>query len=344
MNHVDPIAPQISLIVPVYNCELYLAHQLDALLGNAAMNMEVIAVDDGSADGGMAILQAYAAKDARLRIIRQTHLGQGAARNAGLQAARGTWIAFADADDVLPVAGLAAWYEQAVSQDLDVLIGNAYRFTDTPPPAPRPAVLTRQPVARTMAGTDWIVHCVGVGEWPHYVCLQLIRRDLICRHRLAFEPTIFHEDILWTTELALVAKRIGFAPEPVYGYRRNPDSTTLSTSPQIRQRRGISYVHIIGRLLVLSSRRELGRRTRIALVRHVVHELLCFVSLLRNDVGDPQMRAHLARAMLDLRAWPRLVRHARGITQLRRLLKAYWRLRRMVRAESLAVADVSTSR
>ncbi|PTN41698.1 glycosyltransferase, partial [Achromobacter xylosoxidans] len=49
MNHVDPIAPQISLIVPVYNCERYLAHQLDALLGDAAMDVEVIAVDDGSA-------------------------------------------------------------------------------------------------------------------------------------------------------------------------------------------------------------------------------------------------------------------------------------------------------
>ncbi|MCR2392786.1 glycosyltransferase, partial [Salmonella enterica] len=76
----------------------------------------------------MAIMQAYAARDARLRIIKQAHLGQGAARNAGLRAARGTWIAFADADDVLPVADLAAWHEQVISQDLDVLIGNAYRF------------------------------------------------------------------------------------------------------------------------------------------------------------------------------------------------------------------------
>ncbi|CUJ65004.1 glycosyltransferase [Achromobacter sp. 2789STDY5608621] len=344
MNHVDPIAPQISLIIPVYNCERFLPYQLDALLGDAAMSMEVIAVDDGSSDGGMAIMQAYAARDARLRIIKQAHLGQGAARNAGLRVARGTWIAFADADDVLPVADLAAWHEQVISQDLDVLIGNAYRFTDTPPPAPRPPVLTRQPVARTMTGQDWIAHCVGVGEWPHYVCLQLVRRELITRHRLAFDPTIFHEDILWTADLALVAKRIGFAPEPVYGYRRNPDSTTLSASPQVRQWRGISYVHIIGTLLAVSSRQELGRRTRISIARHVLHELLCFVNLLRKDVDNPQMRAHLARAMLDLRAWPRLVRHARGVADLRRLLKAYWRLRRMARAESSVAADAAASR
>lgn len=132
MNHVDPRAPQISVIVPVYNCERYLSEQLDALLGDAAMNLEVIAVDDGSRDRGMAILRARGARDARLRILQQAHRGLGAARNTGLHAARGAWIAFADADDLLPASGLARWHAQAVAQDLDVLIGNAYRFTQTP--------------------------------------------------------------------------------------------------------------------------------------------------------------------------------------------------------------------
>ncbi|MBB1191813.1 glycosyltransferase, partial [Klebsiella pneumoniae] len=121
MKPVEPIAPQVSLIIPVYNCERYLSEQLDALLDDAPMNMEVIAVDDGSSDGGMAIMQARASGDARLRIIKQAHLGLGAARNTGLQAACGTWVAFADADDLLPAAALAKWHEQAVSQDLDVL-------------------------------------------------------------------------------------------------------------------------------------------------------------------------------------------------------------------------------
>lgn len=98
---------------------------------------------------------------------------------------------------------------------------------------------------------------------------------------------------------------MGFAPEPAYGYRRNPDSVTRSPSPQVRQWRGISYVHIIGTLLAVSSRRELSRRTRISIARHVLHELLCFVNLLRKDVENPQVRARLARAILDLRAWPR---------------------------------------
>lgn len=343
MNHVDPRAPQISVIIPVYNCERYLPEQLDALLGDAAMNLEVIAVDDGSCDRGLAILRAHGARDARLRIIEQPHRGLGAARNTGLQAARGAWIAFADADDLLPAAGLAGWHKQAVAQDLDVLIGNAYRFTHTPA-VPRAAILTRQPASRILPGQDWIAHCVDVREWPHFVCLQLIRRELIARHGLAFDPSMFHEDILWTTALALVAQRVGFAREPVYGYRRNPDSITLSSSPDVRLKRGTSYVRIIEALLAHSRRRELGRRVRGAIVRHVLHELLCFVTLLRKDIDDPRSRARLARAALDLRAWPSLVRHARGLTNLRRVFKAHWRLRRMARADRPVATDVPAGR
>lgn len=343
MNHVDPRTPQISVIVPVYNCERYLSEQLDALLGDAAMNLEVIAVDDGSRDRGMAILRARGARDARLRILQQVHRGLGAARNTGLHAARGAWIAFADADDLLPASGLARWHAQAVAQDLDVLIGNAYRFTQTPA-APGAAILARQPADRILAGRDWIAHCVEAGEWPHYVCLQMIRRELITRHRLVFDPSLFHEDILWTTALALVARRIGFAREPVYGYRRNPDSITLSPSPEVRLRRGASYVRIIEALLALSRRQEFGRRVGCAITRHVLHELQCFVDLLRKDIDDPFARARLARAMLELRAWPRLARHARGVTGLRRVLKAHWRLWRMARADRAVAADVRAGR
>ena len=59
MNHVDPIAPQISLIIPVYNCERFLPDQLDALLGDAAMSMEVIAVDDGSSGHASGFLHRH---------------------------------------------------------------------------------------------------------------------------------------------------------------------------------------------------------------------------------------------------------------------------------------------
>jgi len=95
--------PVISVIIPVYNVEKYLARCLDSVLGQKFFNIEVLCIDDGSTDGSLSILRDYAAEDSRLCILEQENRGVSAARNAGLEAARGTWIAFVDSDDeVLP--------------------------------------------------------------------------------------------------------------------------------------------------------------------------------------------------------------------------------------------------
>src|SRR5690606_6907669 len=117
-----------------------------------------------------------------------------------LQAARGAWIAFADGDDMMSGNSLKTWLDQAIAQDLDVLIGNGFRFHDDPAAQPRVPLLSRPPHQDVLSGQDWIVHCLRTGQWPHYVWLQLINRALIERHRLSFHPTILHEDVVWTTD------------------------------------------------------------------------------------------------------------------------------------------------
>ena len=92
---------KISLIIPVYNVEDYLPKCLDSVLCNDYPNLEIICIDDGSTDHSAAILQHYAEKDPRFRIIQQESKGVSAARNVGLSAATGELIAFLDADDWL---------------------------------------------------------------------------------------------------------------------------------------------------------------------------------------------------------------------------------------------------
>lgn len=89
----------ISVIVPVYNTEKYLKRCLDSLLGQTYDDFEIIAVDDGSLDGSLTVLEEYAEKDQRIKVISQENAGASAARNAGLDAARGDCITFADSDD-----------------------------------------------------------------------------------------------------------------------------------------------------------------------------------------------------------------------------------------------------
>lgn len=94
--------PVVSVIVPVCNAETYLRQCLDSVLGQTLRDIEVICVNDGSTDGSAAILAEYAANDPRLTVLAQANAGSGAARNRGIDASRGRYVAFMDADDVYP--------------------------------------------------------------------------------------------------------------------------------------------------------------------------------------------------------------------------------------------------
>lgn len=90
---------KISVIIPIYNAREELAACLSGVLSQSLRELEVICVDDGSSDGSADVIAAFAAKDARVRYIRQKNLGSGPARNAGLLEAKGEYVAFLDADD-----------------------------------------------------------------------------------------------------------------------------------------------------------------------------------------------------------------------------------------------------
>src|SRR3954470_1810603 len=87
----------VSVIIPTYNYARYLPQAIDSALGQTHAPLEVIVVDDGSTDDTPRVLEAYAS---RIRVIRQANQGAGAARNAGIAAARGEYVAFLDSDDL----------------------------------------------------------------------------------------------------------------------------------------------------------------------------------------------------------------------------------------------------
>lgn len=91
----------ISVIMPVYNVEIYLAQSIESVLNQDHQQLELILIDDGSTDGSGAICDAYAAKDNRVRVIHQKNGGAASAKNAGLRIASGTYLCFVDSDDFL---------------------------------------------------------------------------------------------------------------------------------------------------------------------------------------------------------------------------------------------------
>ena len=115
----------ISVILPIYNMEEYLKYSLDSVLEQTLNNIEIICINDGSTDNSLSILQEYAKKDKRIKIINQNNSGSGIARNNGLNIATGEYIAFLDPDDYLDNNYiLEHLYKNAKENNCDLAGGN----------------------------------------------------------------------------------------------------------------------------------------------------------------------------------------------------------------------------
>ena len=123
--------PQISVIVPVYNAELYLHRCIDSILSQTFPDFELILVDDGSPDQSGQICDEYAAQDPRVLVIHQKNAGVAAARNAGIEQAfssKSNWITFVDSDDTIAPDFLKAAIDAAEKKNLDIFLGGISRI------------------------------------------------------------------------------------------------------------------------------------------------------------------------------------------------------------------------
>ena len=113
---------KVSVIVPVYNQVHYLAECMDSILAQTLRDIEVICVDDGSTDGSGRMLDEYAARDSRVKVIHQANAGVGYARNVGMTAAAGEYIAFMEQTG-RRYAAVASWSSfQTVRSGLDMMV------------------------------------------------------------------------------------------------------------------------------------------------------------------------------------------------------------------------------
>ena len=112
---------KISIIIPVYNVEKYLEKCLDSVVGQTYANLEIVCVNDGSKDGSLAILEEYARKDSRVKLISRENRGMSRTRNDALDVATGEWIMFLDSDDWIDGCTCEKAMEAAVEHNADVV-------------------------------------------------------------------------------------------------------------------------------------------------------------------------------------------------------------------------------
>lgn len=204
--------PAFSVVVPVYNCAKYLKPCLDSLERQTFADWEAVCVDDGSTDGSGAVLDDYAARDGRFRVIHQVNGGVGAARNAALKAVRGDWIVFLDGDDML--AGHAFELLSRAAGDMPCAEVVCFGLEDVDVGA----VSYSPPLPPTG------VRVVDVsGKLPnvalsHGFCCRGYRRELVADEEFPRYRT--GEDLVFLTRVMLRVKRAGLLPVPLYGYRQ----------------------------------------------------------------------------------------------------------------------------
>ncbi|MDR3050108.1 MAG: glycosyltransferase [Oscillospiraceae bacterium] len=231
--------PKVSLIVPAYNAQDTLGACLASLLAQSLDDTEIIVVDDGSTDGTPALLDGLATAHARIRAFHQCNGGGSVARNRGLDEARGDYITFVDADDVLEEC-LASLHEEAVAYGADILFFGyaAVGAQRTEYPLPEAWLGLRD---RAWAQAHMHALAGRLATWG-----KLYRRGLL--DGLRFVPGIVPgQDTLFSGEAVGRASRFGFAPGMPYLYRQRLGSVVHRYWPD-REERAARYLAQLDRL------------------------------------------------------------------------------------------------
>ena len=218
---------KLSVIVPVYKVEPYLRKSVDSLLQQdlADDEHEIILVDDGSPDGCGTICDDYASRYAHVKVVHRPNGGLSAARNSGIEVARGDYVFFVDSDDYVEPNVLRTLVDKAEADGLDVLRFN-YRNVDEqyevfePNKESKPFVDYRDEVCD---GPTFLVERLGYGC---YAWQFLVRRTLLVGCR--FSEGIYFEDTDWTPRLLLKASRVTSTDLVVYNYLQRQGSITQS--------------------------------------------------------------------------------------------------------------------
>ena len=219
----------LSIIVPVYNVENYLAKCLDSLLCQnlLADDYEIIVVIDGATDGSLNIANAYASKNVQIKVIEQPNGGLSDARNTGMHYAQGKYIQFVDSDDFLESNVLKHLLDKMEKENLDILRYNYQNINDQneifePYKTMKPFVDYSDSVTN---GANFLIERLG---YACYAWQFIIRAELLLKPENQFKKGIYFEDVEWTPRILVQATKITSVDTVVYNYLMRVGSITQS--------------------------------------------------------------------------------------------------------------------
>lgn len=242
----------VSVVVPVYNTELFLNRCIESIVNQSYKNLEILLVDDGSPDMCPFICDEWAKKDSRIKVIHKHNQGLGMARNTGIHHATGDYICFFDSDDFIAIDTIKLSVQKIQQSDAEIVIFGNYRIgangdvQKTNRPQTAQTVFRGEDVQKKLLPdvidnrhTQTCVSNVCMSA-----CMCLFSMDLIRRNNWLFvsEREIISEDSYSLLELFSYVKSVTILEEALYYHCENTTSLT-QVYREDRQRRNIHFYH-----------------------------------------------------------------------------------------------------
>ena len=221
---------KVSVLVPVYNVKTYLRQCLDSLAAQTLDDIEFVCIDDGSTDGCSEILDAYAEKDARFRVIHKANSGYGASMNVGLRAARGKYIGIVESDDFADAEMFERLYDIAEQQQAEVVRSNFWATTQE-----------GSVYCETLSGHPYGKLLCPMKEDPELVMAMqniwsaIYRRDFLAKQDIWFHetPGASYQDVSFAFEVIASAEKYFLVKDAWLHYRMDNASSSVHSKGKV---------------------------------------------------------------------------------------------------------------
>lgn len=231
--------PKISIVIPCYNVEKYLHQCLDSVVNQTLRDLEIICVNDGSKDSTLSIIQEYAAKDDRIRIIDKPNGGYGESMNRGFDLATGEYIGIIESDDYAELDMFEKLYSCAKAHDLDVVKSGFFFYFSKPTerniPNPIASWVTTQRTFCPVTDFKSKMEMVEFFNIKPTIWSAIYRKDFIRSNDIRFNetPGASFQDTSFNFKVWTCAKRVRLMKECFLHYRQDNEASSINNPGKV---------------------------------------------------------------------------------------------------------------
>lgn len=217
----------VSVLMPIYNASPTLRRALNSVTGQTLKDIEIICINDGSADDSPAIIKEYIAKDKRIKTIDKKNSGYGDSMNRGLDIATGEYIAILEPDDFYEPDMLETLYNAAKRNSLDIVKADFYQYNTAQNSNKRYHLIPHSKANKTLSGKD----VEFIYERQPSIWSAIYRRQFLLKNKIKFQttPGASYQDTSFNFKAFASAERVMFLDKPVINYRVDNAGSSINS-------------------------------------------------------------------------------------------------------------------